>query len=184
MLAISPLRQRYAGVEEGLMLVDLAVLAGFITVALRSKRFWPLWVAGLQLTTSIGHVLKGIDQDLLPRAYGAALQFWSYPILIDPGGRHLSQLIAGSQHSGLARSTVAPIKGRRRARSQTPLPLAILDAIEEPALIVERRYGGGRQPGRARRCSAARSSVATCASPSATARRSIRSWPAARPISK
>jgi hypothetical protein len=82
MLVISPLRQRYAGVEEGLLLVDMAVLAGFITVALRSKRFWPLWIAGLQLTTSIGHLLKGIDQDLLPRAYGAALQFWGYPIVI------------------------------------------------------------------------------------------------------
>lgn len=82
MLVISPLRQRYAGVEEGLLLVDLAVLAGFITVALRSKRFWPLWVAGLQLTTSIGHMLKGVEHDLLPRAYGAALQFWSYPILL------------------------------------------------------------------------------------------------------
>lgn len=81
-LVISPLRQRYAGVEEGLLLVDLAVLAGFITVALRSRRFWPLWVAGLQLTTSLGHILKGVDQDLLPKAYGAALQFWSYPILL------------------------------------------------------------------------------------------------------
>ena len=82
LLAVSPLHRRYSGVEEGLLLVDLAVLAGFVTVALRSNRFWPLWVAGLQLTTSIGHMLKGIDQDLLPRAYGAALQFWSYPILI------------------------------------------------------------------------------------------------------
>ena len=82
LLAVSPLRERYTGVEQGMMLVDFAVLAGFVTVALRSNRFWPLWVAGLQLTTSIGHVLKGIDQDLLPRAYGAALQFWSYPILI------------------------------------------------------------------------------------------------------
>jgi len=82
LLAISPLHGRYSGVEQGLMLVDLAVLAGFILVALRSDRFWPLWVAGLQLTTSIGHLLKGIDQELLPRAYGAALQFWSYPILV------------------------------------------------------------------------------------------------------
>lgn len=82
MLAVSPIHKRYAGVEEGLLLVDLAVLAGFIVIALRSKRFWPLWVAGLQLTTFIGHILKGIDQDLLPRAYGAALQFWSYPILV------------------------------------------------------------------------------------------------------
>jgi hypothetical protein len=82
LLVVSPLRQRYSGVEEGMMVVDLAVLAGFVAVALRSKRFWPLWVSGLQLTTSLGHILKGIDQDLLPRAYGAALQFWSYPILI------------------------------------------------------------------------------------------------------
>lgn len=82
LLVISPLRQRYAGVEEGLLLVDLAVLAGFVTVALRSKRFWPLWIAGLQLTTSLGHILKGVDQDMLPQAYGVALQFWSYPILI------------------------------------------------------------------------------------------------------
>jgi hypothetical protein len=82
MLAISPLHQRYAGLEQGLMFVDLAVLIGFVAVALRSERFWPLWVAGLQLTTSIGHLLKGVDQDLLPRAYGAALQFWSYPILL------------------------------------------------------------------------------------------------------
>ena len=82
LLVVSPMRQRYVGLEEGLLLVDLAVLAGFITVALRSKRFWPLWVAGLQLTTSLGHILKGIDQDLLPWLYGAALQFWSYPILL------------------------------------------------------------------------------------------------------
>jgi hypothetical protein len=82
LLVISPLRLRYSGVEEGLFLVDLAVLVGFVAVALRSKRFWPLWVAGLQLTTSLGHILKGVDQDLLPRAYGAALQFWSYPILL------------------------------------------------------------------------------------------------------
>lgn len=82
LIAISPLHRRYAGVEEGLMLVDLAVLLAFVAVALRSKRFWPLWIAGLQLTTSIGHLLKGIDHELLPRAYGAALQFWSYPILL------------------------------------------------------------------------------------------------------
>jgi hypothetical protein len=80
--AISPLSQRYAGVEQELLMVDMAVLAGFGTVALRSKRFWPLWVAGLQLTTSLGHILKSVDQELLPRAYGAALQFWGYPILL------------------------------------------------------------------------------------------------------
>lgn len=82
LLAISPLSVRYEGVERGLALVDLGVLAGFVTVALTSQRFWPLWVAGFQLTTAFGHGLKMLDSHLLPQAYGAALQFWAYPILI------------------------------------------------------------------------------------------------------
>ena len=81
-LSISPLAQRYDQIELGIFLVDLGVLAGFTAVALRSDRFWPLWAAGLQLTTILGHLLKGANQDLLPQAYGAALQFWSYPILL------------------------------------------------------------------------------------------------------
>ena len=82
MLAIAPLSVRYESVERGIALVDLAVLAGFVTVALTSQRFWPLWVAGLQLTTALGHGLKALDSDLLPQAYGAALQVWAFPILI------------------------------------------------------------------------------------------------------
>src|SRR5262249_6597211 len=81
-LLISPLAQRFAGVETPVMLVDFAVFGGFLGVALRSERFWPLWVAGLQLTTMMGHILKAIDLDLLPRAYGAAMTFWAYPILL------------------------------------------------------------------------------------------------------
>jgi len=81
-LSISPLAQRYDSIEIGTFLVDLGVLAAFTAVALRSSRFWPLWAAGLQLTTILGHALKGVNQQLLPQAYGAALQFWSYPILI------------------------------------------------------------------------------------------------------
>ena len=79
---LSPMATRFSGVESGTLLVDLAVLAGFIAVALQSSRFWPLWVAGLQLTASLAHLLKAIDLDLLPHAYGAAMAFWSYPILL------------------------------------------------------------------------------------------------------
>ena len=81
-LLLRPLSTRFQSVETGIMLVDLLVFVGFLFVALRSPRFWPLWVAGLQLTTTLGHILKGISPDLLPQAYGAALQFWSYPILL------------------------------------------------------------------------------------------------------
>ena len=80
--AISPLQERYASVETGLMAIDALVLLVFVWIALRSQRFWPLWIAGLQLTNSISHVLKLVDLDLMPRAYGAAAALWSYPILL------------------------------------------------------------------------------------------------------
>ena len=81
-LMISPLHERYEGLELGLLAVDLGALLAFLWIALRSERFWPLWIAGLQLTSFFGHLLKAIKIDLGPLAYGAALAFWSYPILL------------------------------------------------------------------------------------------------------
>ena len=81
-LVLSPTPERYSGVEIGVFLVDLLTLAGFIAIALRTDRFWPLWVAGLQLTTLLAHFLKLIDVGLLPHAYAAAGRFWVYPIFL------------------------------------------------------------------------------------------------------
>ena len=81
-LFVQPVTGRYASVEMGVVAVDFASLVGFTAIALASTRFWPLWIAGLQLTALIGHVLKAIDWSLLPRAYGAATVFWGYPILL------------------------------------------------------------------------------------------------------
>jgi cyanate permease len=77
----SPLAQRYSNVETGLLAIDLVVLLCFVGIALYSTRFWPLWAAGFQLTVTMSHLLKGVQLDLLPRAYAAAAVFWSYPIL-------------------------------------------------------------------------------------------------------
>jgi len=79
---LGPVRLRYSGVEIGVFAVDAITFLGFTSIALRSERFWPLWISGLQLTTSMGHLFKMIDANLLPIAYGAALRLWSYPILI------------------------------------------------------------------------------------------------------
>ena len=79
---LAPFASRYDGLEAGVAVVDIGVLVVFVTIALQSDRFWPLWVAGLQLTSSMSHMFKAISSDLLPWAYGAAGQFWSYPILV------------------------------------------------------------------------------------------------------
>jgi nicotinamide riboside transporter PnuC len=80
MIVVSPLG--YARVESGIFIVDVAVLVGFTVIALRSDRFWPLWIAGLQLTTIIAHLFKVVDLDLLPKVYAAAARFWVYPIFL------------------------------------------------------------------------------------------------------
>jgi hypothetical protein len=72
----------YSSLDPGIFAVDVACLLAFTYAAMISDRFWPLWVSGLQLTTSFGHVLKLIDSSLIPLAYAAALRFWGYPILI------------------------------------------------------------------------------------------------------
>jgi hypothetical protein len=81
-LGHSPLRGRYVAIETSDLIVDSAVLVAVVAIALLSDRFWPLWAAGLQLVDSMSHVMKAIDVDLLPKVYGAAERFWSYPILI------------------------------------------------------------------------------------------------------
>lgn len=81
-LALSPMASRYSQVEAGVFLVDLGVLFGFTAIALRSDRFWPLWVAGLQLTTILAHLFKIADLDLIPKVYAVAARFWVYPIFL------------------------------------------------------------------------------------------------------
>jgi hypothetical protein len=78
----SPLRGRYVEIEASDLIIDTAVLVAVVAIALVSDRFWPLWVAGLQLVDSLSHLMKAIDANLIPEVYGAAERFWSYPILL------------------------------------------------------------------------------------------------------
>lgn len=72
----------YTSVESGVFAVDMLALAGFVALALRSKRFWPLWVAGFQLTSVSSHLIKAFHSSLVPQVYAAAERFWIYPILL------------------------------------------------------------------------------------------------------
>ena len=81
-LVHSPLSNRFSSVEVGVLVVDGLALLAFTVIALRSERFWPLWVAGLQLTTTLAHLLKAVELDLMPQVYAAAARFWVYPIFL------------------------------------------------------------------------------------------------------
>lgn len=81
-LAGHPLPQRFASFEPLSFTIDVGVFLAFVGLALRSQRFWPLWVAGLQLTATTVHLLKILEPNLMRFVFGAALAFWSYPILL------------------------------------------------------------------------------------------------------
>lgn len=72
----------YLSVEMGILFVDVGLFALFLWLALRSARFWPLWVAGFHLVALAGHGLRALKADLIPSAYAIAAQFWSYPVLL------------------------------------------------------------------------------------------------------
>ena len=81
-LGSSPLPVRYVRIATGDVIVDNAVLVALLAIALVSDRFWPLWAAGLQLVDNMSHLMKAIDANMLPKVYGTAKRFWSYPILL------------------------------------------------------------------------------------------------------
>ena len=81
-VARAEVQQPYLQMEIGDLVIDTLVLIAFVVIALRSDRFWPLWVAGLQLTISMSHIFKALEPNLLPLAYAAAERFWSYPTLV------------------------------------------------------------------------------------------------------
>ena len=73
---------RFSSVELGIFLVDVAALAGFLFVAVRAERFWPLWVTALQAIGTAGHAIRLIDPTLIRWGYAFVLAFWSYPMLL------------------------------------------------------------------------------------------------------
>ena len=80
-LAVSTdISTKYTTVEDGVLIVDLIAFLIFTGVALHSARFWPLWVAGFQLVSTLAHLMRAIHPTLIPHVYAAAEKFWIYPI--------------------------------------------------------------------------------------------------------
>lgn len=67
--------------------IDLALLAGLATVAVRSQRYWPLWMTGFHLVSISTHAARILQPGLPPLVYFALQSFWSLPgLLVMVGG--------------------------------------------------------------------------------------------------
>lgn len=69
-------------VQLPVLAVDLLLLLGLGIVALKSRRYWPIWMAGFHLVSIITHAARGIQSELPPIIYFALQAFWSLPVLM------------------------------------------------------------------------------------------------------
>lgn len=58
-------------------LVDLALLVGLVTVALGSRRYWTIWIAGLHVLTVASHASVFFIGSFDARAYFVMESVWS-----------------------------------------------------------------------------------------------------------
>ena len=63
-------------------LVDAALFVSLLLICLRSRRYWPLWVAGLQLAVLSSHLATLLAPVFARRAYFALQSMWSIPQLV------------------------------------------------------------------------------------------------------
>lgn len=68
--------------EMGVLLVDLTLLAIVLLIALKTDRFWPLWVCGFHLVGTGTHLVMLVQPDILPEAYRLVRGLWAYPMMV------------------------------------------------------------------------------------------------------
>lgn len=76
------LGMRWARTEVGVMGVDLLLLVALWDLALRSRRFFPLWMAGFQLVAVATHLATLIAPDFTPRVYRGVESLWAIPVIV------------------------------------------------------------------------------------------------------
>lgn len=73
---------RWLQVETGVFIVDVITLLAFAVLALRSDRFWPIWVSALLGLAVLGHFARWwMGSEIVWYAYAFVSTIWSYPIL-------------------------------------------------------------------------------------------------------
>ena len=72
----------FSGLEVGVMIVDLVLLAVMIAITLNADRFWPIWVTALHALGTGAHLARAVSPDVIRLVYAVLSAAWSYPILL------------------------------------------------------------------------------------------------------
>lgn len=74
--------EKYLGVELGVLIIDLALLAGLVAVMLRADRYWPIAMVSLHVLGVLAHWARSQEGSMIALTYATLLSLWSYPMLL------------------------------------------------------------------------------------------------------
>ncbi|MCI4589569.1 hypothetical protein MOK15_05625 [Sphingobium sp. BYY-5] len=77
---LTPMVTLFSHARWPLFLVDSSLLVGLTMLAMRSRYFWPMWVAGMHGVTVAGHIASTLTPNLPWNVYHAIIAFWSIPV--------------------------------------------------------------------------------------------------------
>lgn len=72
----------WASTELAVMIVDAGLFLSLYALALRSDRFFPIWIAGFQLIAVASHIGTMIAPAFAPKIYKALESVWAIPITL------------------------------------------------------------------------------------------------------
>jgi hypothetical protein len=73
---------RFYAIEPGPFVIDAAMMAALTMLALRSNRFWPLWMAGFQGYSIVAHVARILTPTVGPKMYAIGQGLMCYPMML------------------------------------------------------------------------------------------------------
>jgi hypothetical protein len=75
-------QELWIGTNAPLFITDIGYFLGLYALALRSRKYWPIWSAGFQLMCLISHFGPLVDHYSNPALYRALESFWMMPIMV------------------------------------------------------------------------------------------------------
>lgn len=72
----------WTGVNAPLLLTDFLYFVGLYVLALRSRRYWPIWSAGFQLLCVLTHFGPMLDPATRPKLYRGLETVWIMPMIL------------------------------------------------------------------------------------------------------
>lgn len=72
----------YQAVEVGQLTIDVSLFVALLVLAIKADRYWPIWLAAVQLVALGFHGVRAYDPDILPVIYNRLVGWLGYPMLI------------------------------------------------------------------------------------------------------